>query len=167
MDSCRVHAFIPWFLSENENFGMGKKIQIWPSFKLKKKNCSICFSFHLSKTQKGFAPSLLPCRSRYIRLVNQGLWVWGPKAANHICQSKRGWCGVTTGGDALTFPGLYMNSISWQDKSESCKQLAYCEQIPFKPSPHRPCVPIVAPFNDHLWPPTHSRHPSEQAVGVD
>ena len=57
-------------------------------------------------------PSLLPCSSLYTRLVNHGACVWGPRAANHICQSSLGWWGATTAGGALMFPGLYMNSIS-------------------------------------------------------
>lgn len=46
--------------------------------------------------------------------MNQGLCVCGPRAANHICQSRRGWWGIRKGGGRLTFPGLYMNSISWK-----------------------------------------------------
>ncbi len=66
----------------------------------------------MQKWTRVVSPSRLPCRSLCKRLLNQGLCVCGPKAANHICQSSRGWCGATTGGAALMFPGLYMNSIS-------------------------------------------------------
>lgn len=37
------------------------------------------------------SPGSFPCSNRRTRLVNQGLCMWGPRAANHICQSRRGW----------------------------------------------------------------------------
>ena len=33
-----------------------------------------------------------------------------PRAANHICQSRRGWCGATQDGARAGSPGLYLTS---------------------------------------------------------
>lgn len=81
-------------------------------------------------------PGSLPCNKQRTRLVNQGLCVCGPRAANHICQSRRGWWGTTTGGGRLTFPGLYMNSISCVP---SCVQEGSWTQEP-------PCPPNAKPM---------------------
>ena len=33
---------------------------------------------------------------------------YDPSAANHICQSNRGWCGATQEGETSVAPGLYL-----------------------------------------------------------
>src|SRR4051812_43892161 len=51
-----------------------------------------------------------PSRRRSQKRANQGAFSYVPSAANHICQSSRGWCGATHGGRRRTSPGWYLNS---------------------------------------------------------
>ena len=53
-----------------------------------------------------------PCNNLNAKLTNHGLSWYVPKLANHICQSKRFWCGTMKVGAAETFPGLWRNWYS-------------------------------------------------------
>ena len=119
--------------------------------------------------------------------MNQGLCVCGPRAANHICQSRRGWWGATMGGARLTLPGLYMNSISCQAElglalpagpgsrlfpptprlwAPQPRGARHAPQTGAPGSSHRPVVPVIAALEHHLGPSTQTSHPAEEAVGV-
>ena len=49
-------------------------------------------------------------KSIYSSLRNHWFCSRLPSAANHICQSSRGWNGATKAGARLRSPGLYLNS---------------------------------------------------------
>lgn len=79
--------------------------------------------------------------------MNQGLCEGGPKAANHICQSRRGWWGTTMGGGRLMFPGLYMNSISCPAEPSQMTNWTWghpplCTNTPWVPRPVAPTLTV-------------------------
>ena len=66
-------------------------------------------------SEKGFPASRSrtagdPFSSRWQNRSTHELPSKRSSAANHICQSRRGWCGATQGGGRRSSPGLYLNS---------------------------------------------------------